>query len=221
MSRSIIAGLLAFGLLACGSAETKTLADQSGASKAPAAAAAAAAESHSLSSGSTLAVTIQDAISSRTNKVGDRVNGVTSSDALNEAGLVVIPSGSPVVLSITKIGAALNSGQKDGSIELAGTSVTMNGTTYDLGASVGAVPHTLVGRGVTKSAVGNVAVGTAIGAAVGQVIGKNEKSTVIGGAVGAVAGGVRAARIADRDVVVSSGTPITLTLTQSLKISAK
>ena len=218
MSRSIIAGLLAFGLLACGSAESKNLADQSGASKT---AATAAATSHSLASGSTIAVTIQDAISSRTNKVGDRVNGVTSANVLNEAGLVVIPGGSPVVLTITKIGAALNSGEKDGSIELTGTSVTVEGTTYDLGASVGAVPHTLEGRGVTKSAVGNVAVGTAVGAAVGQAIGKNQKSTIIGGAVGAVAGGVRAARIADRDVVVSSGTPITLTLTQSLKISAK
>ncbi|HVA57566.1 MAG TPA: hypothetical protein VNF92_06730, partial [Gemmatimonadaceae bacterium] len=60
----------------------------------------------------------------------------------------------------------------------------------------------------------------AVGALVGQAIGKNQKSTIIGGAVGAVAGGARAATVADRDVIVAAGTAITLTLTQSLTISA-
>jgi type IV secretory pathway VirB10-like protein len=170
--------------------------------------------------GAAVGVTIQDAISSRTNTVGQHVNGVVSGDVMDAAGAVVIPSGSPVVLTIAVLGPAMNSGQKDGTIALQATSVTVGGTTYDLNATVGAVPHTLVGRGITKSAVENVAVGTAVGAVVGQAIGKNQKSTIIGGAVGAVAGGARAATVADRDVVVAAGTPITLTLTQSLTISS-
>jgi type IV secretory pathway VirB10-like protein len=215
MSRSLIAGLLAFGLLACAGAQGKDTSGTGGA-----AADAASASPRVLSNGSAVAVTIQDAISSRTNTVGQHVNGVVSDDVMDDAGLVVIPSGSPVVLTITELGPALNSGQKDGAIELRGTSVTVAGTTYELGATVGTVPHTLEGRGITKSAVGNVAVGTAVGAAVGQAIGKDQKSTIIGGAIGAVAGGARAATIADRDVVVASGTRITLTLTRSLTITS-
>jgi type IV secretory pathway VirB10-like protein len=215
MSRPLIAGLLAFGLLACAGAESKDLSGKGGA-----AAGAVSSSARTLSNGSAVAVTIQDAISSRTNTVGQHVNGVVSGDVMDNSGQVVIPSGSPVVLTITELGPALNSGQKDGALALRGTSVTVAGTTYDLGATVGAVPHTLEGRGITKSAVGNVAVGTAVGAAVGQAIGKDQKSTIIGGAVGAVAGGARAATLADRDVVVAPGTRITLTLTQSLTISS-
>lgn len=215
MSRSLIAGLLAFGLLACANARGKDMSGTGGA-----AAAAVSAHSRVLSDGAAVTVTIQDAISSRTNTVGQQVNGVVSRDVMDNAGLVVVPGGSPVVLTITKLGPALNSGQKDGAIVLRGTSVTVAGTTYDLNASVGAVPHTLEGRGITTSAVENVAVGTAVGAAVGQVIGKNQKSTIIGGAIGAVAGGARAATVADRDVVVASGARVTLTLTRSLTISS-
>jgi hypothetical protein len=215
MSRSLIAGLLSFGLLACAGAESKDLSGKPGA-----AANSAAAAARTLPSGSAVAVTIQDAISSRTNTVGQHVNGVVSGDVMDDAGLEVIPCGSPVVLTIAELGPALNSGQKDGAIVLQATSVTVAGTTYDLGADVSAVPHTLEGRGVTKSAVEIVAVGTAVGAAVGQAVGKNQKSTIIGGAIGAVAGGARAATVADRDVVVASGTRITLTLTKSLTISS-
>jgi hypothetical protein len=221
MSRTLIAGLLSFGLLACAGAESKNLPGTSGSpASTGSAAGVVASTARTLPGGSAVAVTIQDAISSRTNTVGQHVNGVVSGDVMDDAGLVVIPSGSPVVLTISELGPALNSGQKDGAIALRATSVTVAGTTYDLGATVGAVPHTLEGRGVTKSAVANVAVGTAIGAVVGQAIGKNQKSTIIGGAVGAVAGGARAATVADRDVVVASGTRITLTLTQSLTISS-
>lgn len=219
MSRSLIAGLLAVGLLACGRAQGKDLAG--GSSATDGAAVAATRTPASLPGGTAVAATIQDAISSRTNTVGQHVNAIVSGDVTDDAGRVVIPSGSPLVLTITKLGPAMNSGQADGAIALDGTSVTVGGTVYDLAATVGAVPHTLKGRGITESAVGNVAVGTAVGAVVGQAIGKNQKSTIIGGAIGAVAGGARAATIADRDVVVTPGTPITLTLTQALTISAK
>ncbi|HEY5219477.1 MAG TPA: YMGG-like glycine zipper-containing protein [Gemmatimonadaceae bacterium] len=221
MSRSLVAGLLALSLVACHGAEGKDLPGDSGAATASSSSAAASSTSMTLGSGTSVAATIQDGISSRTNRVGQHVNAVTSSDVVDADGHTVIPGGSAIVLTITRLGPAKNSGQADGAIALEATSVTVNGTSYDLSASVGAVPHTLKGEGITKSVVGNVAVGTAVGALVGQVIGKNQKSTIIGGAVGAVAGGARAATIADRDVIVTPGAPITLTLTQSLTISAK
>lgn len=215
MSRSLLAGLLAFGLLACAGAESKDLAGKSGA-----AAKGVTATSATLASGTTVSATIQDSINSRTNTVGQHVTAVVTADVTDDAGHVVIPGGSAIVLAIAELGPALNSGQADGAIALRVVSVTVGGTTYEPSASVGAVPHTLVGRGVTKSAVGNVVVGTAVGAAIGQAVSKNQKGTIIGGAIGAVAGGARAATIADRDVVVTPGTPIVITLTQSLQISA-
>jgi hypothetical protein len=53
------------------------------------------------------------------------------------------------------------------------------------------------------------------------VIGKSTKATVIGGAAGAVVGTAVAAHYAYRDVVVASGTPITLTLSRALTIASK
>ena len=221
MTKAITAGLLAFGLLACAGSGPKSLAAKGGAaSDAQPSGASSAPTARTLSVGTAVAATIQDAISSRTNSVGEHVNAIVSRDVMDDGGHVVIPGGSAIVLTIAKLGPAKNSGEADGMIALDVSSLTVGGTTYEPSATVGSVPHTLKGRGVTKSAVGNVAVGTAAGAVIGQVIGKNEKSTIIGGAIGAVAGGARAATLADRDVIVTPGTPITITLTQSLKISA-
>jgi len=53
------------------------------------------------------------------------------------------------------------------------------------------------------------------------VISKNTKSTVIGGAVGAAGGAAVAAQTASRDVVVSTGAPVVITLTGPLTVSMK
>lgn len=66
-----------------------------------------------------------------------------------------------------------------------------------------------------------IAVGTAVGAGAGQLIGKNRRSTVIGGAVGTVAGGAVAVRYAHRDIIVSAGTPIAITLSSPLHVASR
>jgi uncharacterized membrane protein len=74
------------------------------------------------------------------------------------------------------------------------------------------------GRGVTKGEGEDVAVGAAAGALVGQLIGKNTRSTVIGGAVGAVGGGAVAVKGAQRDIIVAAGTHITFQLPQAITV---
>ena len=81
--------------------------------------------------------------------------------------------------------------------------------------------HTLKGRGVTAGEVEKVAVGTAVGAVAGRVIGGNTKGAIIGGAVGAAGGTVVAIQTASRDVVVGAGTPVAITLTGPLTVSSK
>jgi hypothetical protein len=99
------------------------------------------------------------------------------------------------------------------------TSTTFRGRTYSLTGVVTSVPHTLQSHGIGGSEAKKVAIGTAVGAAVGQVIGRDTKATVIGGAIGAVGGAVVARETKNRELVVSSGAPVVITLTAPFTIS--
>jgi hypothetical protein len=120
-----------------------------------------------------------------------------------------------------QLAPATNRNQSDGTLVLSVTSATIRGQRYALQGDVTSVAHSLKGRGVGTAEAVKVGVGTAVGAAAGQVIGKDTKSTVIGGAVGAVGGAAVAVQTASRDVVVSSGTPVVITLTGPLTVSMK
>jgi len=96
----------------------------------------------------------------------------------------------------------------------------VNGVPHEARAVLGIndIPHAMKGRGVTKGQGTDVAVGAAAGALVGQLLGKNTRSTVIGGAVGAVGGGAVAVAGAQRDVIVTAGTRISFSLPQSITV---
>src|SRR6185436_3489884 len=160
-----------------------------------------------LGSGSRIDASWGAAITSRSNKAGETVTISVDNDAKDGNGRVVIPAGSTVDLLILQLAPATNRNQSDGTLVLSVTSATIRGQRYALQGDVTSVAHSLKGRGVGTAEAVKVGVGTAVGAAAGQVIGKNTKSTVIGGAVGAVGGAAVAVQTASRDVVVSSGTP--------------
>ncbi len=174
-----------------------------------------------LGTGSRIDATWGSAISSRSNKAGEAVTISVGEDVKDSNGRVVIPAGSTVELLIAKLAPATNRNQADGTLALSVTSATIRGHVYTLAGDVTSVVHSLKGRGVGTAEAVKVGVGTAVGAAAGQVIGKNTKSTVIGGAVGAVGGAAVAIQTASRDVVVSSGTPVVITLTGPLTVSMK
>ena len=144
-----------------------------------------------------------------------------SRDVLDDRGRVAIPAGSGVSLEITKISPS-NAGDTrgEGTLELTVTSISVNGASHAARAILGIndIPHTMKGRGVTKGQGTDLAVGAAVGALAGQLIGKNTKSTVIGGAVGAVGGGAVAVAGAQRDIIVAAGTHISFALPQSITV---
>lgn len=179
----------------------------------------AAAQTMTVAAGATMSATIQDSLSSRVNKSGEVVHAVLSENLMDATGLVMIPAGSVVALTIVKLEPGSDQVRPEGRLELATTSVSIKGRTYPLSATIGPIPHTMKGRGITKDEAARVAGGAAIGAAIGQVIGKNTKSTVIGAAAGTVVGGAAAARYAYRDVIVSPGAAIILTLTETLVVA--
>jgi len=122
---------------------------------------------------------------------------------------------------VTALAPAENKSSKDGKLDFAVNTVTVNGRVYALDAEVDPVEHVLKGRGVTGGDVAKVGAGTAIGAIGGRLIGGNTKGAVIGGLVGAGAGTAVAVQTADRDVVVRPGTAVRITLRGTLVASSQ
>lgn len=219
MSGSRYLGMLALVVAACtpGAAKDAPMDDADAASTAGGVAKAG----QTLASGTSVTATLQQSITSRRNKAGEVLQALVSQDVTDERGRVVIPAGSAIALRIAQLEPGSDQVRPEGRLALVVTSVTINGETFPLDAALEPVAHHFEGRGITKDEAARIGAGTAVGAIAGQVIGKNQKSTVLGGAIGAVAGTAVAVRYAYRDVVVSAGTPIVFTLTQSLNVSAR
>jgi hypothetical protein len=231
MTRTMLVGLALLGLLACGKSKQDVAGSDSvgrNLELAPTSAGGGLDDrpvthgpsTRTLATGATIDATMGQTITSRTNKAGETVTTTVDADVKDVAGRVVIPAGSTVELTITEIKPAKNKSQADGTLTLQVTSVTVRGRHYPIAAEVISVSHTLQGRGVTAGEVEKVAVGTAIGAVAGRVIGGNTKGAIIGGAVGAAGGTVVAIQTASRDAVVSEGTPVVIALTGPLTVSS-
>lgn len=214
MWKSTISVSLVVGLAACSGSAASKSADSTKA-------VAASVISHSLARGTSFAATIESALSSRVNKPGETVQARVSRDVANAQGRVIIPSGSTVTLVIDRLEAASDQGKHEGELRLDVRSITVKGVTTAVNGGVGPVPHALKGRGITSAEAARIAVGTAVGAGIGQLIGKNRKSTIIGGAVGTVAGGAVAVRYAHRDIIVSAGAPVMITLSSPLHVASR
>lgn len=168
-----------------------------------------------LAAGTTISTTALDSISSRYNKAGQTMRVKVASDVTDSKGRVVIPAGSVMTLSISKIAPSENKSDNTGTLVLVPTSVEIGGNSYDVTGTVTSVASTLKGRGVTAGDAAKVGAGAAAGAAAGQVIGKKTAPTIIGAVVGAAAGAAVASNTADRDVVVAPGAAIVVELTST------
>ena len=167
-----------------------------------------------LPAGTSIEAAATTRISSRSNKVGETLTATVSTDIKDSRGRVVIPAGSTVTLTITKIRPAENRSQHDGKITLMPATIEVGGRSYDLAASIESVEHHLEGRGVTAGDAAKVGGGAVAGAIAGRVLGGNKKGAIIGGVVGAAVGTGIAVETADRDVVIDPGNKIVLALTQ-------
>ena len=174
MSRSTIAAVLAYGLLACSGSSGESVATSD--TSAIGGAALPPQSERIVAAGTPIRATIQESISSRSAAAGQRVKAIVSLNVIDAGGHIVIPGGSEIVLAIAKLERPKIAGAGDGMIALSVHSIVVGTTSYEPTASVSAVPHTLQSRD--------------------------------------------AATPNDRDLIVTPGTPITITITQPLKISA-
>ncbi|MGH7514533.1 MAG: hypothetical protein ACREOQ_16595 [Gemmatimonadales bacterium] len=169
-----------------------------------------------LEAGASFSATTDAEIRSNKNRVGDEVTATVAADVKNSAGQVVIPAGSKVTLQVTAIKESENKGDSTGTLTLKPTAISINGKSAPLPASISGVKTSLQGRGTNAGDIAKVGAGTAVGAVVGRVIGGSTKGAIIGGIIGGAVGTQRAVETKDRDVVLPTGTQVTLTLDDKL-----
>jgi hypothetical protein len=173
---------------------------------------AAPAGPASLASGASFAVTTDAEIRSNKNKVGDEITTTVASDVKDASGRVVIPAGSKVTLQVTAIKESENKKDSTGTLTVKPTAIAINGKSQPLTATISHIDSKLEGRGTNAGDIAKPAAGAAAGAIVGRVIGGGGTGAIIGGVIGGAVGAQRAVETKDRDVVVPSGTKVTLTL---------
>jgi hypothetical protein len=223
--RHLIGMTLIVGLAACNGAGTQDLpAGEKAAGGRPSGTAAkrvSESTTRTVGAGTRISATMQDALSSRTAKPGERTQATVSRDVTDSQGNVGIPAGSIVSVTIDQLEPGSDQVRPEGRISFSVNSISVRGQSYEIAGDVDPVAHTMKGRGITTDEAARVGAGAAVGAIVGQAIGKNQKGTIIGGAVGTVAGGAVAARYALRDIIVAAGTPITFTLSKAVTVAAR
>ena len=173
---------------------------------------------YTIASGTHVALTINDELSSRKNKAGDTFTAKVAQDVRDPSGNVVIEEGSTVNGVVVAVKPAPNR-RTPGTLTLALTTVETDGRTFPITATIDSVATEYRRQPINSGDAGKVAVGAAAGAVVGQVISKNTKGTVIGAVVGGIAGAGVAAETKDLDIVLPDDAAIMVTITSPLKIA--
>ena len=161
-----------------------------------------------------IAVVLDQTITSKTNKSGDKFTATVESP-IEVEGKVAIPKGARAEGVVNEAKAA---GRFKGGAALALelTSITVSGRDYEVQTS-GA---TMSSKGKGKRTAVMVGGGAAGGAAIGGIAGGG-KGAAIGALIGAAAGTGGAGLTGNRDITLGAETPLDFKLLQSVKIREK
>jgi len=168
--------------------------------------------------GATLNTHANSRICTNTNAVGDHVTA-TVDNAVSGSNGAVIPAGATVNMTVTQLKRSENSNDPI-VMEFAVNSVTFNGHTYPIEATVASAAVDRIKDQPQSKDVQKVAIGAVAGAIAGKIIGKSTKGAVIGGAAGAAAGAATAAATANYQGCISSGGNIVVKLTSAATVRA-
>ena len=162
--------------------------------------------------GTTLTVTIDQTVSTKTNNTGDRFDASLAEPVTLE-GKQVLPTGTKASGTVTQSGEA---GRIKGSAALSLTldSITVGGQKYSIETST--YSQGTSGRG-KRSAVGGGG-GAAAGAIIGALAGGG-KGAAIGALAGGGAGTAGAAYTGNRDITIAAETRVHFSLSKSVSIS--
>jgi len=170
--------------------------------------------------GTKLAITLENAVSSKDANVGDAVQA-KSAEPLVVDGIVLAPEGSAVAGKVTDVVRASKNKSEE-------TMARLDMSFHAL-ATVGGsekIHGTLLGgekkAGSTTKRDAAIIVGSGVaGAVLGKVIGKSGKATAAGGVVGAAAGMGVAAMQKGNEVSLPVGTKLTIVLDNPVEVAVK
>ena len=160
--------------------------------------------------GATLTTHSNSRVCTNTNAVGDHVTATLDNSVSGSNG-AVIPAGATVNLTVTRLKRSENSNDPI-IMEFAVNSVTFNGRTYPIDATVSSASVDRVKDQPAAKDAQKVAIGAVAGAIAGRIFGHSTKATVIGGAAGAAAGAAAAVATANYQGCVPSGGSIVVKL---------
>lgn len=168
-------------------------------------------------SGTTMALTLNETLSTEKNRVGDSFTATLQSPIRGDNGEVVIPAGATVRGRLTQVDKSGHVGET-GVIKLAFEAVSFGGRSYPMDATVVRANPERKNRTTTGQQATKVAAGAAAGAILGKVLGKDTKSTIKGAVIGAAAGTAIAMGTADVDVVLPAGSDLVIKLDSPIEV---
>ncbi len=161
--------------------------------------------------GTTFAIRLDETLSTETNQPGDPFTATLDDPIVSADGEVLVPSGATVRGRVTAAEKSDRVGET-AVIKVAFESISFEGRSYPLLASVVEANPERRTRTPKKQQAAKVAAGAAAGAILGQVLGKDTESTLKGAAVGAAAGTAIAMGTADVDAVLPAGSRMVIRL---------
>jgi hypothetical protein len=167
--------------------------------------------------GTSMALTLNQTLSTETNRVGDSFTATLQSALTDGSGNVLVPAGATVRGRLTQVDKSGHVGET-GIIKLAFESVSFGGNSYPFDATVVRANPQRSNRTSTQEQATKVAAGAAAGAVLGRVLGKDTRSTVKGAVIGAAAGTAIAMGTADVDVVLPAGSDLVIRLDTPIQI---
>ena len=168
-------------------------------------------------SGTSASLTLNETLSTQTNRVGDSFTATLQSDIRGDNGEVVVPAGATVRGRLTEVNKSGQVGQT-GVIKVAFESVSFGGRSYPLDATVTQANPQRHNRTTTGQTAAKIGAGAAAGAVLGKVLGKSTKNTIKGAVIGAAAGTAIAMGTADVDVVLPAGSEMTIKLDSPIEV---
>lgn len=204
-----------FGLGACGSGDAS---EQAQASEEPAAATEAAEAVPTIPSGTVIPLRLEETISTSSHSAGDQVSATVTEAVRGPDGSVLVPSGSRMLGVVEE--SARSSGPEDPAVlAFHFETLRVGGADYPVTAVVeSAEPRRTEGDSGAETAA-KVAIGTAAGALVGQILGGDTESTLKGAAAGTVAGAVIAITSRSGDASLERGSLISVRTQAPVRLS--
>ena len=171
-----------------------------------------------IGAGTSLALSSDSRVCTNTYTAGSTFTATVAETVTGSNG-ATIPRGAKVSLTVTR--AKRSENMNDPIVfEFAVNSVTFDGRTYPVSASIASASVDRVANQPASKDAQKVATGAVIGAIAGRVLGGDAKSTVIGGAVGAAAGAATAKATTNYEGCVPDGGAIRITLNESVQVRA-